>query len=43
MIRKLNNQRKFINQFVSKQGFALWNKAVVTPIHHGNSAARIII
>src|SRR5258706_823729 len=40
-IRKLNEQRNFINRFVTKQGFALWDKAVVTPIRSANTAARL--
>jgi hypothetical protein len=41
VMRKINDKRKFINKFVEKQGFALWNKAYVTPIRPANTASRL--
>jgi hypothetical protein len=41
-MRRMNQRTPFINDFVAKQGFAIWNKAVITPVTRKNTASRLL-
>ena len=40
-IRKVNQRTNFLNEFISRQGFAIWDKSIVTGTTNASTTGRV--